>query len=105
MSRTKRTAPSSLKATRIQLRIEPAQKAVLARAAQLRRTTLSSFMLEHACEAAQRVLAEQVDIVVPPEEWAAFCKALDAPPRSIAALKKLLTEASVFDGTGTAGVR
>jgi uncharacterized protein (DUF1778 family) len=59
-------------------------------------------MLEHAYEAAQQVLAEQVDIVMPPEEWNAFCKAIDAPPRPIPALKKLLTEASVFDGKGRA---
>src|SRR6266581_818529 len=88
----------SLKATKIQLRLRPAQKAVLARAAELRRTSLSNFMLEHAYEAAQQVLAEQVDIVMPPAEWEAFCKALDEPPRVIPALKKLLTEASVFDG-------
>lgn len=48
------------------------------------------------------VLAEQVEIVMPPVEWEAFCKALDAPPRSIPALKKLLTEASFFDGKGKA---
>jgi uncharacterized protein (DUF1778 family) len=98
MRKTKPKATSALKATKVQLRLRPAQKAVLARAAQLRNTSLSNFMLEHACEAAQQVLAEQVDIVMPPAEWDAFCKALDAPPRSIPALKKLLTEASVFDG-------
>jgi uncharacterized protein (DUF1778 family) len=92
------TTTSSAKATRVQLRLRPNQKAVLARAAQLRRTSLSNFMLEHAYEAAQQVLAEQVDIVMPPVEWDAFCTALDAPPRSIPALKKLLTEASVLDG-------
>jgi uncharacterized protein (DUF1778 family) len=59
-------------------------------------------MLEHAYEAAQQVLAEQVDIVVPLAEWKAFCKALDAPPRSIPALKKLLTQKSVFEGHGKA---
>jgi hypothetical protein len=37
---------------------------------------------------------------MPPAEWQAFCKALDAPPRKIPALKQLLTEASVFDGQG-----
>src|SRR5438477_11607343 len=100
MRKTRRKAKSSLKATKVQLRLRPEQKAVLARAAELRRTSLSSFMLEHACEAAQQVLAEQVDIVMPPAEWEAFCKALDAPPRQIPALKKLLTEASVFDGQG-----
>jgi uncharacterized protein (DUF1778 family) len=105
MHKTKPKTPSSLKASKVQLRLRPAQKAVLARAAQLRQTSLSNFMLEHAYEAAQRVLAEQVDIVMPPAEWEAFCKALDAPPRSIPALKKLLTQASVFDGPGKAAAQ
>ena len=91
-----------MKATTVQLRVRPAQKAVLARAAELRQTSLSNFMLEHAYEAAQQVLAEQVDIVMSPADWQAFRKALDAPPRSIPALKKLLSEASVFDGKRTA---
>src|SRR5437762_3067753 len=94
-----------LKATKIQLRLRPGQKAVLMRAAELRQTSLSNFMLNHACEAAQQVLAEQVDIVMPPAEWKAFCKALDAPPRSILVLKKLLTQASVFDGPGQAAAQ
>lgn len=102
MRKTKPKTPSSVKATRVQLRLRPDQKAVLARAAQLRNTSLSNFMLEHACEAAQQVLAEQVDIVMAPAEWEAFCKALNAPPRHIPALKKLLTEASAFDGQGQA---
>ena len=102
MRKTKPKTPSSLKATKVQLRLRPDQKAVLARAAQLRQTSLSNFLLEHAYEAAQQVLAEQVDLVFPPAEWAAFCKALDAPPRPIPALRKLLTEASAFDGPGKA---
>jgi uncharacterized protein (DUF1778 family) len=91
-----------VKATKVQLRLRPDQKAVLARAAELRQTSLSNFMLENAYAAAQQVLAEQIDIVMSPAEWRAFCQALDAPPRPIPALRKLLTEASVFDGTGNA---
>jgi uncharacterized protein (DUF1778 family) len=105
MRKTKPKTPSSLKATKVQLRLRPDQKAVLARAAELRQTSLSNFMLEHAYEAAQQVLAEQVDIVMPPKEWEAFCKALDAPPRSIPALRKLLTEASACDGQGRAAAQ
>ena len=105
MRKSKSRAPSSLKMTKVQLRLRPAQKAVIVRAAGLRRTSLSNFVLEHAYEAAQRVLAEQTDILMPPEEWKAFCKALDAPPRSIPALKKLLSEASVFDGKGKASAQ
>ena len=96
---------SALATTTVQLRIRPAQKAVLARAAELRQTSLSNFMLEHAYEAAQQVLAEQVDIVMTPAEWEAFCKALDEPPRSIPALKKLLTQPSVFDAHGKAAAQ
>ena len=88
---------SQIKATKVQLRLRPGQKALLARAAALRHTSLSNFMLEHACDAAQQVVAEQTDILMAPAEWRAFQKALDAPPRSIPTLKKLLTEPSVFD--------
>jgi uncharacterized protein (DUF1778 family) len=105
MRKAKPKTPSSLKATKVQLRLRPDQKAVLARAAQLRQTTLSNFLLEHAYEAAQQVLAEQVDVVLPPAEWAAFCKALDAPPRPVPALRKLFTEAGVFDGPGKAAAK
>lgn len=104
MHKTKSKTPA-LKATKVQLRLRPDQKAVLARAAQLRQVSLSNFMLEHAYEAAQQVLAEQHEIVMSPAEWKAFCRALDAPPRPIPALKKLLTQASVFDGSGKAAAR
>ena len=43
MRKAKPKTPSSLKATKVQLRLRPDQKAVLARAAQLRQTTLSNF--------------------------------------------------------------
>ncbi len=52
MRKTKPRPKSSLKASKVQLRLRPDQKAVLARAAALRETTLSNFMLEHACEGA-----------------------------------------------------
>jgi uncharacterized protein (DUF1778 family) len=51
------------------------------------------------------VLAEQVDIVMSPAEWAAFCKALDAPPRPILQLQELFRKASVFDGPGHAAAQ
>lgn len=92
----------ALKQAKVQLRLSAEQKEMIARAARLRQTTLSNFLLENGCSAAQQVLAEQVHFVLPPDRWQAFCAALDAPPRDIPALRKLLTEASVFDErTGT----
>jgi len=41
--------------------------------------------------------ADQAHFALPPDRWQAFCQALDAPPRDIPALRKLLTEGSLFD--------
>lgn len=41
--------------------------------------------------------ADHAHFVLPPDRWQAFCEALDAPPRDIPALRKLLTEGSLFD--------
>jgi uncharacterized protein (DUF1778 family) len=87
-----------VKESKLQLRLRASDKAMLARAAELRHTSLSEFVLNHAREAAHQVLAEQVDIVMQPADWERFLKALDAPPRSLAALKQLLTRPGVFDG-------
>lgn len=47
---------------------------------------------------ANGVNAEQVLFVLSADRWQTFCDALDAAPREIPALRKLLTEASVLDG-------
>jgi uncharacterized protein (DUF1778 family) len=56
------------------------------------------LMPEHADEVALRVFGEQQeDVAMTEAEWTAFCKALDAPPRRIPALHKLLTNVGAFD--------
>jgi predicted DNA-binding antitoxin AbrB/MazE fold protein len=45
-------------------------------------------------------IADQVHFALPPERWQAFCEALDAAPKDIPALRKLLAETSLFDGNG-----
>jgi predicted DNA-binding antitoxin AbrB/MazE fold protein len=40
---------------------------------------------------------DRVRFALPPDRWQAFCDALDAAPKEIPALRKLLTEASLFD--------
>jgi uncharacterized protein (DUF1778 family) len=87
----------SLKESKILLRLRPAQKDLIARAAQVKQTTLTNFMVEHALSAAQKVLADQVQFSLSPERWDAFCAALDAPPKVIPALRKLLKKPGVFD--------
>ena len=88
---------SQQKVNRINLRVTPAQKDVIARAARIRQTTLSNFILERSFEAAQRVLADQAHFSLSEGRWRAFCAALDAPSKDIPALQKLLTEPGIFD--------
>jgi hypothetical protein len=55
-------------------------------------------MRENVAPAAQPEpgLADQVHYTLPPPRWEAFCRALDAPPRELPALRRLLTERSVL---------
>ena len=62
------------KVTKVQLRLETTHKNAIAQAARIRQTTLSQFMLEHAYQAAQQVLADQVHFTLTPNQWRAFCR-------------------------------
>ncbi len=95
MSR-KSSPKASLKKSKLQLRLRPAQKDLVSRAAQVKQTKLTNFMVEHAFSAAQEVLADQVHFSLSPERWDAFCAALEAPPKVISALRKLLKKPNSF---------
>ena len=56
------------KETRISVRIKPAQKALIARAARLRQSTLTEFVLENALRAASEVVAEEKHFEISPEQ-------------------------------------
>jgi uncharacterized protein (DUF1778 family) len=88
---------SARKETKVQLRMRPIQKDVIARAAELKQTTVTTFMVEQAFNAAQQILAEQTHFYLSAEKWDEFCAALDAPPQEKPRLRQLLTEPSVFD--------
>jgi len=79
--------------------MRPLQKEVIARAAHLKQTTLTNFMVEQAFQAAQQILADQVHFYLSDEKWDEFCAALDAPPKDLPRLRKLLTRPSAFDGS------
>ena len=78
--------------------MRPLQKDVIARAANLKQTTLTNFMVEQAFNAAQQILADQAHFYLSAEKWDEFIAALDAPPKDLPRLRKLLTEPTVFDG-------
>jgi uncharacterized protein (DUF1778 family) len=91
-------APSTARTEKLDLRISPAAKLALRRAAAMDRKSVSDFVLDSALEQAERLLAEQTRVDLSEDSWLAFMAALDAPatapdPR----LVRLLNEPSVFE--------
>src|ERR1044072_9225828 len=89
---------SAQKASRFRNRASATQKRVIAEAARIKNTTISDFVLEQSLTAAQQVIADQVQFRLPKKQWKEFCDALDAPPKTILALRRLLTKPALFDG-------
>lgn len=93
-----RKSTTAQKESRFSIRASAMQKKVIAQAAHIKETTMSEFVLEQSLAAAQQVIADQSQFVLPKKQWNTFCAALDAPPKPVTALRRLLTEPSVFDG-------
>jgi uncharacterized protein (DUF1778 family) len=76
----------------ISMRIPPDARDLIDRAAKATGRTRTDFMLETARKAAEEVLLDQRFFYLDPVEYAAFVKALDAPPRDLPELRKPLAE-------------
>lgn len=81
---------------KLDLRLTTEAKHTLAAAAQAQRRSLSDFVLESALGRAEEALADRRVFQLSPEKWKAFITALDAPPRDLPRLRKLLKEPGVF---------
>ena len=78
----------------ISMRIPSDARDLIDRAAKATGRTRTDFMLETARRAAEEVLLDQRFFYLDAAEYAAFLKALDAPPRDLPELRKLLIEAA-----------
>ena len=87
----------SKRTDRIDLRVSPEAKKALQAAAELLRTSVSDFVLASALRAADEELADRRLFTLSAEQWEAFQTALDAPPRPMPRLKRLLQEPGAFD--------
>lgn len=87
---------------KLDLRLTMEDKRVLTAAAQAQRRSLSEFVLNSALCQAEEALADRRVFQLPPEQWDAFVVALDAPPRDLPRLRKLMAEPSVFSEDGGA---
>ena len=70
---------STVKEGRLQIRVSPADKALLERAAAASHLNVSSFVVQAAALKAEEVLAERSSIRLSTEAAAAFSEALEKP--------------------------
>lgn len=76
------------KRERVQLRLDARSKKKLERAAAFSGKTVTDFVLSHALDAADRVLAEHEVITLSDEDWDVFFDALVNPPEPNENLKR-----------------
>ena len=72
---------------RVQIRIAPAAKRIIERAAALQNTTVSGFVVNSALDAATHLIRERERIVLEARDWDVFLDALLDPPEPNAALR------------------
>lgn len=82
---------------KLDLRISPEDKRILQRAAAADRRSVSEFVLQSALARAEETLPDQTRFLLNAEQWEAFNAILDAPPRDLPRLRRLLTEPSVLE--------
>ncbi|MGN6367564.1 MAG: DUF1778 domain-containing protein [Phycisphaerae bacterium] len=90
-------ASSATRSAKLDLRLTPAAKRALQAAAAVSNRSVSEFVLETALERADETLADRREFRLSPAQWKAFVEALDAPPRPLPRLIRLLNEPGFFD--------
>jgi uncharacterized protein (DUF1778 family) len=93
------TQPAALerRTEKLDLRISPSAKAKLQAAAAALNQPVSEFVLDSALVQAEIALADRTSFSLSPAKWKAFQAALDAPPRPLPRMRRLLEEPSVFE--------
>jgi uncharacterized protein (DUF1778 family) len=87
----------STRTAKLDLRLSPEAKKTLQTAAEAAGRTVSEFVLESALVRAEETLADRNKFGLDADRWKAFLEALDAPPRELPRLSRLLREPSVFE--------
>lgn len=85
------------KEDRLELRLDRESRRVLDEAAAASSMSTSAFVLTHATEAAQHVLADRTTFVLPKERWDAFVELLERDERPMPGLRAFLARPTAFD--------
>ena len=82
---------------RVDLRMTPAAKRTLQRAAAIRNKTLTEFLLDTGLNAAHDALADRRVFQLDAKRWNAFMQALSQPPKDNPRLRKLLARKPAWE--------
>lgn len=82
---------------KIELRLAPDAKQTIVAAARATGQSITSFVLASALASAEEALPDRRYFTLDAEQWEEFMAALDAPPRDLPRLRRLLDEPSVFE--------
>lgn len=90
-------AGTTTRTVKLDLRLSTDAKRALQSAATATRRSVSEFVLESALARAEETLPDRSHFGLDADQWDAFLAALDAPPRRLPRLARLLEEPGVFD--------
>ncbi|MCE5292893.1 MAG: DUF1778 domain-containing protein [Nocardiaceae bacterium] len=88
---------SSARSARLGLRATPEQEVVLRRAAEVAHKSLTDFILDSACLAAEQTLLDQRLFMVPGSQYQALLDLLDRPEQPNAGLADLFSRKAPWD--------
>jgi uncharacterized protein (DUF1778 family) len=90
VARSNRTA-------KLDVRLTPESKSTIYAAAAAANRSVSEFVVDSALAQAEETLAIRRTFLLNDEQWEAFQAALNAPPRDLPEMRKLLNEPGFFD--------
>jgi uncharacterized protein (DUF1778 family) len=92
-----RTARRATRSEKLDLRLTRDAKTALQKAAAASNRSVSEFVLESALARADEALADRRTFGLDAGQWKAFMAALDAAPRALPRMERLLKEPGFFD--------
>lgn len=87
----------SRRTEKLDVRLTLRAKQTIAAAAEVSQRSVSDFVLQSALERAEETLADRRVFLLDDKQWTAFQAALDAPPRSLPGLKRLLARKAPWE--------
>lgn len=94
---TKQRDDLDRKSERLGVRVSASQRALLVAASQAEGTSVSDFVLRHASQAAENVLADRRIFMATSKVWDRFAEALDRPAEDVPGLEELMNTPTVLD--------